>query len=108
VSAYIEETKNRRSVSFNIYVVDAPSCKSLGAAMRDVDARGKIRGDFFLIHGDVIRYGAKNLLPALVFGICFLCLGLPDIWCIQGYEILLFLFVDIKIPWQHDQAFRGA
>lgn len=22
--------------------------------MRDIDARGKIRGDFFLIHGDVI------------------------------------------------------
>jgi hypothetical protein len=67
-------------VSFNIFVVDAPSCKSLGAAMRDVDARGKIRGDFFLIHGDVIRCVGKNSLRVFVSGDCFLCLGLRDIF----------------------------
>jgi len=49
---------------FNVSIIVAPACKSVGAAMREVDARGKIRGDFILVNGDVVSN--MKLEPALL------------------------------------------
>lgn len=42
------------STSDTAALYTAPACKNLGAAMREIDTRGKIRGDFVLVHGNVV------------------------------------------------------
>mmetsp|Transcript_6310 Transcript_6310/g.15911 ORF Transcript_6310/g.15911 Transcript_6310/m.15911 type:complete len:478 (+) Transcript_6310:45-1478(+) len=54
IDEYISKSQERRPYHFVVHIVEAPACKSMGAAMREVDARGKIRGDFILVHGDVV------------------------------------------------------
>lgn len=49
------------SISLNIIVSE--TCLTLGDAMRDLDAKGLIRGDFILVMGDTIAN--VNLLPIL-------------------------------------------
>ena len=46
-----------------VTIVVSEGCRSLGDAMRDLDAKSLIRGDFILLTGDVI--GNIKLLPAL-------------------------------------------
>jgi translation initiation factor eIF-2B subunit epsilon len=46
-----------------ITVMVSESCRSLGDAMRDLDAKAVIRGDFILLSGDMVAN--LNLLPIL-------------------------------------------
>ena len=48
---------------FTVNILNVPGCKSIGEALREVDARGKIRGDFILVSGDVVSN--IKLAPAL-------------------------------------------
>lgn len=48
-------------MSINVVVSDG--CRSLGDAMRDLDSKALIRGDFILLTGNLI--GNLKVLPAL-------------------------------------------
>lgn len=46
-----------------VTVMVSQMCRSLGDAMRDLDAKAVIRSDFILVFGDMV--GNLNLLPIL-------------------------------------------
>jgi translation initiation factor eIF-2B subunit epsilon len=46
-----------------ITVMVSETCRSLGDAMRDLDAKAVIRSDFILVSGDMVAN--LNLLPIL-------------------------------------------
>lgn len=55
ISDYIEQSKwNLPWSPFKVATVMSPEARSVGDAMRDLDNRGVITGDFILISGDVI------------------------------------------------------
>jgi translation initiation factor eIF-2B subunit epsilon len=62
IQEYVEKSASCKQ--FQVSIIVAPSCKSVGAAMREVDSRGKIRGDFILVNGDVVSN--MKLEPALL------------------------------------------
>ena len=62
IQEYVENSASCKQ--FQVSIIVAPACKSVGAAMREVDSRGKIRGDFILVNGDVVSN--MKLEPALL------------------------------------------
>lgn len=55
IQKYIEESKwNSKSSPFSINTIMSLESRSVGDAMRDLDNRGLITGDFLLISGDVV------------------------------------------------------
>lgn len=55
IQKYIEESKwNSKSSPFSINTIMSLESRSVGDAMRDLDNRGLISGDFLLISGDVV------------------------------------------------------
>lgn len=57
---YIE---NKKFKDINVHLIISDGCRSLGDALRDIDTKGLIRGDFILIRGDVFtNANLKNLL----------------------------------------------
>ncbi|XP_015592870.1 translation initiation factor eIF-2B subunit epsilon isoform X2 [Cephus cinctus] len=55
------QSKNSDDISINLIISDG--CRSLGDALRDIDTKGAIRGDFILIRGDAFtNANLKNLL----------------------------------------------
>lgn len=55
IQAYIEASKwTRRGSPFMVSTVVGPDMRSVGDAMRDLDGRGLITGDFILVSGDVV------------------------------------------------------
>jgi translation initiation factor eIF-2B subunit epsilon len=46
-----------------VTVIVSETCRSLGDAMRDLDAKAVIRSDFILVSADMV--GNLNLLPIL-------------------------------------------
>ncbi|XP_046394084.1 translation initiation factor eIF-2B subunit epsilon [Ischnura elegans] len=43
-----------KSSPMSINIIVSEDCRSLGDAMRDIDAKALIRGDFILLHGDLV------------------------------------------------------
>lgn len=37
-----------------VHIIVSESCLSMGDALRDLDAKGLIRGDFILMHADAV------------------------------------------------------
>ena len=62
IQEYVQNSQSCKQ--FQVSVIVAPACKSVGAALREVDSRGKIRGDFILVNGDVVSN--MKLEPALL------------------------------------------
>lgn len=61
IKAYLKEDKWSDKISVHLIVSDA--CTSLGDALRDIDTKGSIRGNFILIRGDAfINANLVNLL----------------------------------------------
>jgi translation initiation factor eIF-2B subunit epsilon len=56
-------TEQQGSCSMNIVPITNEECRSLGDAMRDLDAKGLLRQHFILVSGDTI--GNVNLGPVL-------------------------------------------
>lgn len=54
IQKYIEELRWSKNASFTITTVVSLELRSVGDAMRDLDNRGLITGDFLLVSGDVI------------------------------------------------------
>ncbi|XP_012270607.1 translation initiation factor eIF-2B subunit epsilon [Orussus abietinus] len=60
IKQYIHE-KNHKDINISLILSDG--CQSLGDALRDIDAKGWVRGDFVLIRGDAFtNANLKNLL----------------------------------------------
>lgn len=56
-------SKNFKDI--NVHLIISDGCRSLGDALRDIDTKGLIRGDFILIRGDVFTNAdLKNLLDS--------------------------------------------
>ncbi|XP_003700330.2 eukaryotic translation initiation factor 2B subunit epsilon [Megachile rotundata] len=60
IRAYIKEKKSLR---ISISLIVSEGCTSIGDALRDIDAKGSIRGNFILIRGDA--FINANLMNAL-------------------------------------------
>lgn len=54
---------NELASAMVITVMVSETCRSLGDAMRDLDAKAVIRSDFILVFGDMVAN--VNLLPIL-------------------------------------------
>jgi len=62
IQQYVSESESCKQ--FAVSIIVAPQAKSMGAALREVDSRGKIRGDFILVNGDVVSN--IKVEPALI------------------------------------------
>ncbi|XP_021936996.1 translation initiation factor eIF-2B subunit epsilon isoform X3 [Zootermopsis nevadensis] len=64
IKEHIRKSKwNELASAMVITVMVSETCRSLGDAMRDLDAKAVIRSDFILVFGDMV--GNVNLLPIL-------------------------------------------
>ncbi|XP_012266957.2 translation initiation factor eIF-2B subunit epsilon [Athalia rosae] len=55
--------KNKNFKDLNVHLIISDGCRSLGDALRDIDTKGLIRGNFILIRGDAFtNANLKNLL----------------------------------------------
>ena len=56
-------TKDYKNITVSLIISDG--CRSLGDALRDIDTKGWIRGDFILIRGDAFTNANLKVLMAL-------------------------------------------
>lgn len=64
IKEHIKQSKwNEPTSAMAVTVIVSETCRSLGDAMRDLDAKALIRSDFILVSGDMV--GNLNLLPIL-------------------------------------------
>ncbi|KAG8222691.1 hypothetical protein J437_LFUL015888 [Ladona fulva] len=64
IKEHVKKSKwNEASTPMTVNIIVSEDCSSLGDAMRDIDAKGIIRGDFVLLHGDLVSNA--QLLPIL-------------------------------------------
>ncbi len=62
IKSFLERWQNgQTSKSLVAIAITNEECRSLGDAMRDLDAKGLLRNDFILVHGDTI--GNVDLAP---------------------------------------------
>ncbi|XP_071452986.1 translation initiation factor eIF2B subunit epsilon [Hetaerina americana] len=55
IKKHIMKSKwKEKSSPMSINIIVSEDCRSLGDAMRDIDAKALIRGDFILLHGDLV------------------------------------------------------
>ena len=64
IKQYISKSRwSKATSSMHIQVITSPECTSIGDALRDIDTKAIIQGDFILVSGDVISN--MNLSRAL-------------------------------------------
>lgn len=54
IQQYIEQLKWARNSAFAVSTINSAESRSVGDAMRDLDNRGIVSGDFLLVSGDVV------------------------------------------------------